>query len=101
MAECYASTHCSIFAVEPDGEVLFARCFTQADAEQIVREHNAHEALVAALEGFVTQAQSYCASTGHREEGAAMFGACDGICEAIGPGRRALTLARRGTTCQK
>ncbi len=52
--------------------------------------------LLAALAEFVEQAESYCTSTGHKQEGAAMFGACDAICAAIPAGRAAIAKAKGG-----
>lgn len=49
--------------------------------------------LLAALKEIVAQSESYCHSTGHKEPGAAMFGACDAICHCIPAARSAIAQA--------
>ena len=54
-----------------------------------------------ALREFIEQAESYCHSTGHKEQGAAMFGACDSICQAIPKGKAALRSAEKWIEFEK
>lgn len=49
--------------------------------------------LLSALIAITEAAESYCESTGHKDESATMFGACDSICEAIPAARAAIAKA--------
>lgn len=77
-------------------------CGSHSEAETLraerdaLREQNAE--LLAALLNIVQEAESYCEATGHKVEGAAMFGACDAICAAIPAARAAIAKATEGVS---
>lgn len=90
--------HTAIIDAETEGLIALTGPWRDERSAEYAWLFSAAPALLGALKEIVSQAESYCRSTGHKEPGAAMFGSCDSICACLPAARLAIAAAEGNTT---